>query len=199
MKKIFIISIFILFLFIGCKDDEYEVSFKENDLKVSVKDSNLVVKNDSDYPIIFDEITKGDKSIASFIEYKDGSYVKYQDEVILNIKDSNNQYIMINLILLPKKERLIPLKIEKQDELEIIAYPVNFQFIADNIYFKANDYSDMEARYKLYSKDEIKSFKLPFLDKKKLEEINEINGIMIYVSEYDSLDDYVQKISFKYE
>jgi len=144
MKKIFIISIFILFLFIGCKDDEYEVSFNENDLKVSVKDSNLLVKNDSDYPIIFDEITKGDKSIASFIEYKDGSYVKYQDEVILNIKDSNNQYIMINLILLPKKERLIPLKIEKQDELEIIAYPVNFQFIADNIYFKANDYSDME-------------------------------------------------------
>jgi len=194
-----IFLIIILFAFFACEPDEYEVDFDESQIQCSIVSNNLIIKNNSPYPVVFDEIIKNDKSIVSFIKYRNCSYVKYRDEIFLNIKDSDNQYILLGSILLPHKRKSIPVTARKGDEFEILIYPVNYNFVADNIYFKSEESSEMESRYKLFSRDEIKNLRIPFIKDEERDKINEIQGIMIYVSEYEDLTDFLEEIEFEYE
>lgn len=195
MKKLVILFLIIL-LFVSCKEDEYKVDFDEEHIKCSISSNNLVIKNNSPYPLVFDEILKNDKSITNFIKYKNCGYIKYQNEVVINIKDSNNQYILLESILLPGKEKHIPASAKKGDEFEILLYPVRYNFLADNTYFKTEPYSEMEIRYKLFDADEIR--KLAFIKSENIDSLNEINGIMIYISELQSLSKFLEEIEFEY-
>lgn len=191
--------IIILFVFFACESDEYEVDFEESQIQCSIVSNNLIIKNKSPYPIVFDEIIKNGESINSFIKYKNCSYVKYRDEIFLNTKDSDNQYILLESILLPSKSKSISITARKGDEFEILVYPVNYNFIADNIYFKSEESSEMESRYKLFSPAEIKDLRVPFIKDEDRDKISEIQGIMIYVSEYKELTDFLEEIEFEYE
>ena len=194
-----IVLILILFILFACEQDEYEVEFDEKQIECQISGNKLTIKNNSPYPVVFDEILQNDKSIISFIKYKNCSYIKYQDEVVLNIKDTENQYILLETILLPQRQKEIIVSAKEGDEFEILLYPVNYNFLSDNVYFKLEDYTDMESRYKLYSAADIKNLNFPFIDVTNKDKINEISGIMIYVSEYEDLTDFLEEIEFEYK
>jgi len=175
------------------------VEFDEKQIECQISGNKLTIKNNSPYPVVFDEILQNDKSIISFIKYKNCSYIKYQDEVVLNIKDTENQYILLETILLPQRQKEIIVSAKEGDEFEILLYPVNYNFLSDNVYFKLEDYTDMESRYKLYSAADIKNLNFPFIDVTNKDKINEISGIMIYVSEYEDLTDFLEEIEFEYK
>lgn len=194
MKK-FLLAILIFLFLLNCKNKEYETDFDDEQIEISFTTNKIIIKNNSNYPIILQEILKNKRTILEFIEFKNCSFVKYQNEVLVNFNDSNNQIIMLNSIILPQKDKSINIPVEKNAKYRLEFYPVTYNFISDNIYFNFDRYSENELRYKNFSVDEIKNLNIPFMTNK---ETNEISGIMVYVSEYKNLTDFLEKIDFKY-
>lgn len=190
--------IFLLFIF-ACEEDEYAVDFDEQQIQYSIKEDKIVIKNNSPYPIVLDDVMQNEKIVANYIKYKNCNYMKYQEEVMLDLTGQDNQYILIESVVLPKKEKVISINAKKGDRFEVSLYPVNYNFLSDNIYFKSEELSDKESRYKLFSSNEVKDLTIPFVKKKDPETVNEINGIMIYVSEYEDMIDFLEEIEFEYE
>jgi len=197
MKKILIIIFTIVLIFFNCKEKEYKVDFDEDEIEIKIQNNILYIKNNSNYPVLLNEILLNKKSFKSFIDFKKCNFIKSHNEVILNLNDSNNQIIYLNSILLPNRDKGIILEnnIEKGDKFRVILYPLNYKFISDNIYFEFKKYSDNDIGFKNFKPEELKNLDLPFITNKNT---NEIGGIMIYTSEFNKLEDFVEVIDYKY-
>ncbi len=197
LKKTFFAFLLILFFLPGCGDDDYKVEYDENKVKFYYENKKIIFENNLEIPVVMDHIRVNDREVENFIKYKVCEYIKYKDIVVVNYKDKLNQIIYLTSIVLPGKKKEIDFILKKDDEVELEFYVVNYNFLSDNVYFINKKISDNEKKYKLYRKDDIINLNIENLEKK--EEINILYGIMIFVKEYEALEDYLEEIDFEIE
>ena len=197
LKKTFFAFLLILFFLPGCGDDDYKVEYDENKVKFYYENKKIIFENNLEIPVVMDHIRVNDREVENFIKYKVCEYIKYKDIVVVNYKDKLNQIIYLTSIVLPGKKKEIDFILKKDDEVELEFYVVNYNFLSDNVYFINKKIYDNEKKYKLYRKDDIINLNIENLEKK--EEINILYGIMIFVKEYEALEDYLEEIDFEIE
>ncbi len=198
VKKTFFVFLLILFFLPGCGDEDYDVNYDEDKVKFYYENKKIIFENNLEIPVVMDHIRVNDREVENFIKYKVCEYIKYKDEVVVNYNDKLNQIIYLTSIVLPGKKKEMDFILNKDDEVELEFYTVNYNFLSDNIYFINKKISDNEKRYKLYQKDDIINLNIEGLKKKK-EELNILEGIMIFVKEYEALEDYLEEIDFEIE
>lgn len=194
MKKLFYLFILIIILLANCGEDEYDVDFDDEKLLFEYHDGKIIFENNTKYPIVLDHMRINDREVTNFIKYNVCEYIKYKDEVVVNYNDDLNQIIYLTSIIIPGNKVIIEYTLKKDDYVELELYPVNYNFLSDNVYFINENISDHEKRYKLYSNTDIEELNISYFEEK--ENINKIDGIMIFVSEYAALADFLEEVEF---
>ncbi|MBU1077293.1 MAG: hypothetical protein KKH98_08370 [Spirochaetes bacterium] len=195
LRKTLTIILLSAFFFIHCGDDDYEVDYDKEKVFFGYKNGVIVFENNLNVPVILDNIKVNDKEIMSFIKYETCDYVKYRDEVVIDYKDKANQVIHLEHILLPGKKIEFSRQLKKKDEAVLEIYPVSYAFLSDNVYFNQSTKDKDKERYKLYGNEEIKKLDINgFKDKK---DVDTIQGIMIFVKEYEQLEDTFEELEFE--
>ncbi len=194
MKKLFYLFILVIALLANCGEDEYEVDFDDEKLLFQYQDGKIIFENTTKYPVVLDHIRINDREVTNFIKYDVCEYIKYKDEVVVNYNDDLNQIIYLTSIILPGNKVVIEHTLKKDDYVELELYPVNYNFLSDNVYFINENISDAEKRYKLYSNSDIEELNITYHEEK--ENINKLSGIMIFVSEYAALADFLEEVEF---
>lgn len=194
-KIILVLLLLIPFLFLQCGDDDYEVDYDDEKVQFKAEGDKIIFKNNLDVPVVLDNIKVNDKEVKSYIKYKTCDYVKYRDEVVINYNDKSNQVIHLTSIVLPGKRQEFDYKLKKEDEVELEFYPVTYMFLSDNVYFLNKKITENEVQYRLYLNEDIKKLNINKLKDKN--NINKINGIMIFVKEYEILEDTFEELDFE--
>lgn len=197
LKRLLVITLFVVLIFIQCGDDDYEIDYDEDLVTFKNIENVIVFENNTKYLIVLDNIKVNEKEVKNFIAYKTSNYVKFRDEVVVNYNEKLNQIIHLKCILLPGKKKEIPYTLKTEDEVEIEFYPINYNFLSDNIYFIDKTITEKEIRYKLYPKGDLKKLNLNELSKD--ENRTELDGIMIFVKEYECLEDTFEEMDFEVE
>ncbi len=198
-KKKLLLMLIIPLLWMSCGDDDYDFDYDDEKVKFYHQGNTIIFENNLDVAVVIDNIKVDDKEVKSYIKYKTSGYTKCRNEVVVNYKDKSNQIIKLTSIVLPGKKKEVEYNLKIDNEVLLEFYPVNFNFVSDNIYFLDSNISEDEKRYRLYLKEDIKRLDIYGIDKKKKDEINEIDGIMIFVKEYESLEDTFEELDFDVE
>jgi len=196
-KYTLLIFLFLLFFFASCVDEDYETDFDDNDVKLEYKDNKIVFENNSPYPIILDYLKINGKEVKNFIEYKVCDYYRTKNDVEINYSKDVNQIIYLSTILLPGKKFKINKTLKKKVRVTLLFYPVNYNFLSDNVFFLSKEISQTSKIYSLYQVDEVKN--TVFITDENKESLTTIDGIMIYVKEYDILDDFLEEVNLELE
>ncbi len=177
MKKFLILTIILISissLLIAKK--AYDVDYDDDNVIITVKNGSIIIKNNLKYPIVIDNIKRNDGIVKNYLKIANCNYIKYQNEVNVDYTGKDMQIFLLNLIIKPKEEKKIQIKMKKDDEIRVEYYVVNYKFISDNIYLQEKNISDTEKKYKL--------FPIEYIKKQ-----NKLTGIMVYVTEYKMLID----------
>ncbi|MDD5067297.1 MAG: hypothetical protein PHF84_09650 [bacterium] len=192
IKRLFPIFILCFLFFLSCEDKEYKVDYDKKKVEVKYRDGIISFKNNLDVPVVLDNVKINENETANFIKYKVCDYVKYRGEVVVNYSDKVNQIISLTSILLPGKTKEIKQEVRKGEEIVFEFSPVNYIFLSDNVYFLDRAISSNEVKYKQYPEGEVKKLKLSFIKTNERDKLTEIDGIMIYVKEYEALSDHLE-------